>query len=184
MYRKILLFVILLTLLFSLAFSVQAKTIFERLQEGLGRRGEEAFVQVPAEQVVVNVIMWMMSILGIIAVGFIIWGGIMYATSGGNEEQITRAKKILLWAIVGLVIAILALVIARLVTVAVTGGNACEIYYQDKLYACQPTPCRDLTWCTQPQFYPGYSCTPASSSCPAGQSWGPIDNMCGCKQLK
>lgn len=116
MYKKILLFVILLTFLFScFVFSAQAKTMFERLQEGLGKRGE-VFVQAPAESVIVNVIMWMMSIIGIIAVAFIIYGAVMYITSGGSEEHITRAKKILLWAIVGLIIAILALVIAMTVT--------------------------------------------------------------------
>lgn len=182
MFKKIFISLTILLFLFLLITPAQAQQgLIDRLRQQLGGREVGVFVEVPAEQVVVNVIMWIMSILGIIAVGFIIYGGIMYATSGGNEKQIEQAKKILLYAIIGLVIAILALVIATLVTVVVTGGNACEVFSPDGWVTCYSTPCRDLPQCTQSQYYPGYSCTPASSSCPAGQTWGRIDNMCGCR---
>ena len=102
------------------SFSQTAQAALKPIQDLINRftgGGEQYFVgPTPVAEIVVNVITWMMSIIGVIAVAFIIYGGIMYATSAGNEQQIERAKKILLYAIIGLVIAIMALVIATLVT--------------------------------------------------------------------
>ena len=146
----------------------------------LGGRVVGVFVQAPAESIVVNVIMWIMSIVGILSVALIIYGGVIYATSGGNEKKVEQAKKILLYAIIGLVVAIMALVIARVVTVVITGGDACEVLDTNATpsrLSCETTPCRDLAICT----YPGIVCTPTSKECPSERPfWGKIDNMCGC----
>lgn len=36
-----------------------------------------------------------------VAVIMIIWGGILYMTSGANEQRLTNAKKTIMWAIIG-----------------------------------------------------------------------------------
>lgn len=56
-------------------------------------------------KVVVNVLLF---ILGAIAVIMIVVGGIRYALSGGDQAQITAAKNTILYAVIGLVVAILA----------------------------------------------------------------------------
>lgn len=38
----------------------------------------------------------------------IIWAGIQFLTAGGNEARVTKAKGTLTWAIIGLVVALLA----------------------------------------------------------------------------
>jgi len=52
---------------------------------------------------------------GTVAVVVIIIGGIMYATSAGNSGRVTKAKDMLLYAIVGLVIVISAYAITDFV---------------------------------------------------------------------
>jgi len=47
-------------------------------------------------------------VVGALAVIMIIFGGIRYATSGGNASSVTAAKNTILYAIVGLIIAFLA----------------------------------------------------------------------------
>ncbi|GHU07568.1 hypothetical protein FACS189431_2330 [Alphaproteobacteria bacterium] len=59
---------------------------------------------------------WILIAVGIICVLFIIFGGIRYATSGGDPEKVKNAKNTLLYAIIGLAIALLAAVIVNLVT--------------------------------------------------------------------
>lgn len=76
-------------------------------------------------EVIVRFITWIMSFIGAIAIGFIVYGGIRYVTSAGNEKVIEEAKRIILYAIIGFVIAILAVVIVQLVGGAVT-GYACS----------------------------------------------------------
>lgn len=47
-------------------------------------------------------------IAGVAAVIFIVLGGIRYASASGNPQNIERAKETLLYAVVGLIISILA----------------------------------------------------------------------------
>jgi hypothetical protein len=54
-------------------------------------------------------------ILGAVSIIVIILSGIFYAVSGGDSSQITRAKNTLLYAVVGLVVAILSYAIVNFV---------------------------------------------------------------------
>ncbi|MFC1618000.1 hypothetical protein ACFL2B_01820 [Patescibacteria group bacterium] len=54
---------------------------------------------------------WILGITGAVAVIFIIFGGFRYITASGNTEQMTKAKEILIKAIIGLVIVVVAYVI-------------------------------------------------------------------------
>lgn len=36
-----------------------------------------------------------------LAVGFVIYGGVLFVISSGDPEKVTKAKKTLLWALVG-----------------------------------------------------------------------------------
>jgi len=67
-----------------------------------------------------TVINWILIAAGIIAVGFIIWAGIRYVLSGGDAEKVKKAKNTLLYAIIGLLIAALAMIIVNLVLGAST----------------------------------------------------------------
>lgn len=53
--------------------------------------------------------------VGIISVIMLIYGGIRYITSGGDSKKVTDAKNTVLYAIIGLVIAILAYAIVNFV---------------------------------------------------------------------
>ncbi len=57
---------------------------------------------------VVNIINWVLGLLGIIAVVMILYGGFVWLTASGNEENVTKAKNVLSAAIIGLVIILLA----------------------------------------------------------------------------
>ena len=62
-----------------------------------------------------NVISTLFFIVAAIAVIVIIIGGIRYATSGGDSGQIKSAKDTILYAVIGLVVALMAYVIVRFV---------------------------------------------------------------------
>ena len=53
--------------------------------------------------------------VGALSVIMLIWGGIRYTTSAGDSSKVTAAKNTVLYAIVGLVIAILAYAIVNMV---------------------------------------------------------------------
>jgi len=62
-----------------------------------------------------NIIELLLTVIGIISVIVIIVGGIRFTTSNGNAEQIKSAKNTILYAIIGLVVAVLAFPIATFV---------------------------------------------------------------------
>jgi hypothetical protein len=65
--------------------------------------------------VVARLIQTAMSLLGIIAVIIVLYGGFTWMTAGGNEERIGKAKQILTAGIIGLIIVASAYGIATFV---------------------------------------------------------------------
>jgi hypothetical protein len=47
---------------------------------------------------------WILGIIGSLALAFFIYGGIMFMISGGSSEKVTKAKQILIGAVIGLII--------------------------------------------------------------------------------
>lgn len=66
---------------------------------------------------IVNVLLFL---IGAISVIMIIYGGIRYTTSGGDAKNVTAAKDTILYAVVGLVVAILAYAIVNFVITRLT----------------------------------------------------------------
>lgn len=62
-----------------------------------------------------------LSLFGIIAVAVIIYGAITYVTSTGEAAKTTKARNIILYGIVGLVVALLAFALVRFVTASIFG---------------------------------------------------------------
>lgn len=63
----------------------------------------------------------MLFIIGFLSVIMLIFGGLRYIISGGNAAAVTAAKNTILYAIVGLIIAIFAYAIVNFVIGSLTG---------------------------------------------------------------
>ena len=68
-----------------------------------------------ALDIVKNIISTLLFVLGIVAVIMIIIGGIRYATSNGDSSQLKAAKDTILYAVIGLVVAIMSFAIVQFV---------------------------------------------------------------------
>lgn len=66
----------------------------------------------------------MLFIIGFLSVIMLIFGGLRYIISGGNAAAVTTAKNTILYAIVGLIIAIFAYAIVNFVIGSITGTGA------------------------------------------------------------
>ena len=71
---------------------------------------------------VLTIITYFLGFLGLLAVIMIIYGGITYVTSAGNDEAVGKAKKIILYSVIGIVVILLSFVIVNAVLGAQTGG--------------------------------------------------------------
>lgn len=61
-------------------------------------------------------------IVGAVAVIMLIFGGIRYIVSGGDQANVTAAKNTILYAIIGIIIALLAYAAVRFVTTSLLSG--------------------------------------------------------------
>lgn len=97
--KKMIFFVFLLFIFLLSAFSsVQAIDLGEANVSGLGLGATDPRV------ILARIIQIALGFLGILSVALIMYGGFLWMTSSGSEEQISRAKKILINAIIGLII--------------------------------------------------------------------------------
>ncbi len=88
------------------------KSISDGVQQGAGGKDANTTDLSDNIKTIVNVLLF---ILGAIAVIMIIIGGIRYTTSNGDASGIKSAKDTILYAVVGLVVAILAYAIVNFV---------------------------------------------------------------------
>ncbi len=69
-----------------------------------------------------NIINIVLSLIGILAVGVIIYGGITYVTSTGEPQKAQKAKNIIMYGVIGLVVALLAYAVVNFVIKSVASS--------------------------------------------------------------
>lgn len=90
---------------------------------GLSDVKSSGVVTKSAQEVAGTVIQTIIGISGVILVIVLIYGGVLYMTSGGNEEKVKTAKKAITYGIIGIVIIALAFAITRFVLDALMSGS-------------------------------------------------------------
>lgn len=71
--------------------------------------------------IVLTIVNFFLTFLGLLAVVMIIYGGFLYVGSAGNEENVNKAKKILMYAVLGIIVIIVSF---ALVNTILTAGSA------------------------------------------------------------
>lgn len=61
-------------------------------------------------QIMTNIMNWLLIVVGILGVVAFIIAGILYLTSAGDDEQIGKAKKAMVYSIVGIIVALVGVV--------------------------------------------------------------------------
>ena len=65
---------------------------------------------------IASAINWVIGIAGVVSVVFVIYGGIMYITSAGDAGKVEKAKKTIIYSLIGLVIVALSVIISSFVS--------------------------------------------------------------------
>ena len=87
---------------------IVASPVYAQTAQGAGVGQVENFIR--------SVIQILVTLAGITATGFFVWGGFRYITSSGSPEQLEGAKKTILYSAVGLAIALGAFVFSNIVS--------------------------------------------------------------------
>jgi hypothetical protein len=70
---------------------------------------------------IVNVLTFFLGFLALLAIIFIVIGGVRIIASGGNEEQLTKGRKTIIYAAIGLLVIVLARLIVGFFTIELPG---------------------------------------------------------------
>jgi hypothetical protein len=94
-----------------LAIALAGPSFLSQIQEILGETPTAGGITL--KEIVTNILEFLLSILGIIAIITLVLAGGMYLTSGGMEERMKTAKKMATYAIIGITIALASLIIVK-----------------------------------------------------------------------
>ncbi|MFH1533416.1 MAG: PKD domain-containing protein [Nitrospirota bacterium] len=81
-------------------------TDYENVSVGLDEEGfaEELTASTDLRDFIITIVNWALTFLGLISVLIIIYGGVLYVTSGGEEEKVQTGKKAITYAAIGILI--------------------------------------------------------------------------------
>lgn len=93
--------------------------------------------------VVVRMIMFFAVILATI---FVTWSGILYITKSPNKEEISKIHQRLIWAVIGLIVALTAFFFVKILEISISRGITFDIFRMIFVYAqvAQPSPPTEL----------------------------------------
>ncbi|MDX9913404.1 MAG: hypothetical protein RBS77_02395 [Candidatus Moranbacteria bacterium] len=98
-----------------LAIGIAAPSFLKEIYAALGTSSTNSAVSAAPSlaTIALNVLNFLLGITGVIGIIMLVAAGIGYLTAAGNEGQIETAKKMTKWAIIGIAVALGALVIVK-----------------------------------------------------------------------
>lgn len=119
--QKIILILPILTLVFVVCLPVLALTVSETGLEATA--GEAELPEADFTVVIGRIIGAAFSLLGIIFLLLLLYGGFLWMTSRGNDEIVKKAKDLITSAVIGLIIVIAGYAISTFVISLLIGGT-------------------------------------------------------------
>ena len=90
-------------------------------------------VCVDANSLVTGAIQWAIGIAGLVALIFVVYGGITYSMSSGDPTKLQKAKNAILYALIGLAIVALAEIITAFVSSTIRNANGAAFTNETKI---------------------------------------------------
>lgn len=101
--------------LIGLALGIAAPSFLKEISIALNWTDADPLIRDPRVQtlsaIAGKVLSFLLSIVGVIAIIMLVIGGLMYLTAGGDESKAEVGKKIVTYAVIGIVVSLAALVI-------------------------------------------------------------------------
>lgn len=100
-----------------LAIGIAAPSFLKEIYTVLGNNvPSQVSASLGLSAIALNVLNFLLGIVGVVSIIMLVAAGIAYLTAAGNEGQIETAKKMTKWAIVGIAVALGAIVIVKQLT--------------------------------------------------------------------
>lgn len=108
----------ILASMIGLAIGIAAPTFLKEIYDILDASPEvtipeEVESATPLRDILMNTLNFLLAIIGVLSMIMLVVGGIMYLLSGGDEKRIDTGKKIVVFSLIGLTVALAALILVR-----------------------------------------------------------------------
>ena len=107
--------VVLYAIALSTLFSIQTAFSVDFATDGFDMPAQPAGTPGDFEGSIVNLTNWILGFATMIAVLALIWGGMNYLTSAGDEEKAKSGKQIIKYALLGLIVAGVAYALVKVI---------------------------------------------------------------------
>ena len=112
-----------------LAIVILANVILNTISAALGANFSSNCISsecINPGTMITNAISWAIAVVGFVAVIFVVYGGITYTTSAGDPSKVQKAKQMILYALIGLIIVALAEIIVAFVSGIIINSTSLE----------------------------------------------------------
>jgi len=89
--------------------------------EGLGAPPDIGLSKVSLPEMIVKVVNFSLGLVAALALAMIVYGGFLYITAHGETQQVEKAKTVIIYAVIGIVVIGLAAAVINFVVGAVVG---------------------------------------------------------------
>lgn len=108
----------ILASMIGLAIGIAAPTFLKEIYDILDASPEvtipeEVESATPIRDILMNTLNFLLAIIGVLSMIMLVIGGIMYLLSGGDEKRIETGKKIVVFSLIGLTVALASLILVR-----------------------------------------------------------------------
>ncbi|MFH1286749.1 MAG: hypothetical protein ABII02_03285 [Candidatus Magasanikbacteria bacterium] len=117
------------------AMAAAPPSVGQQLGAFTGGKGANLGTPVDPRVAVAKIIKTVLTYIGLLMIILVIYAGVVIMTSGGNEEKVTKGKKILLGAVVGLSIILSSYAITLVVSKILQAGKV-----KDGIQVCIQRP--------------------------------------------
>lgn len=112
--------------LIGLAIGILAPTFLKEIANALGWGSTDIPTEVQnaptAATILLNILNFLLGIVGVLAIIFLVIGGSMYLGAAGNPSQIDKAKGVVKYSLIGIVVALASLVFVRQIAAFFAGS--------------------------------------------------------------
>lgn len=112
--------------LIGLAIGILAPTFLKEIANALGWGATDVPTDVQnaptAATILLNILNFLLGIVGVLAIIFLVIGGSMYLGAAGNPSQIDKAKGVVKYSLIGIVVALASLVFVRQIAAFFAAG--------------------------------------------------------------
>lgn len=90
--------------------------------QGLSKPPSVGLPETEFPDLILVVVNYALGLVGVLALFFIVYGGFLYVTAHGDSQQVDKAKEIIIYAVIGIIVIGVAAALVNFVVSGILGG--------------------------------------------------------------